>query len=159
MIKSTFAKYFPGLPIRADDQDVEVDDTYALPTHNQVFGDIELPEHLQKLPKERLTIWSQPLEGPACFVAGDVNGVTVSLGLSLDTKPIFGVIHHSFDIQKATYWGGEGMKLHRTTAAFQTAGVPARIQKPSENTILMTRYNSSAFINSFFQRLENFTVL
>jgi 3'(2'), 5'-bisphosphate nucleotidase len=47
------------------------------------------------------------------------------------------------------------MLLHRTTSAFQTCGVRAKLEtsRPEVPTLIITKYHATAFINNFFSKL------
>jgi 3'-phosphoadenosine 5'-phosphosulfate (PAPS) 3'-phosphatase len=63
-----------------------------------VFVPEKIPEHLHELEESELILWIEPLDGINCFIANDTAGVTIIVGVSYRGQPVFGVIHHPFDI-------------------------------------------------------------
>ena len=43
-----------------------------------------------------MIVWANPMDGSASFVAGETEGITSMLGISIAGRPVFGVIHHPF---------------------------------------------------------------
>jgi fructose-1,6-bisphosphatase/inositol monophosphatase family enzyme len=109
---------------------------------------------MRQLPIDRLVIWVDPLDGTNNYVVGDVIGVTALIGIALDGKPVYGVIHHPFVPERPTYYGGPGMTLHRTVDAFSSQGGHADIlPAKTPETVLSTKYHAQPFIQNFMDRL------
>jgi len=87
-------------------------------------------------------------------VTGDLLGVTALIGVCLDSTSIFGIIHHPFDDERPSYYGGPGVTLHKTLDPFTSGGVPAIVQPPQlEPTVLSTRMHDNPQINNYMERL------
>ena len=87
-------------------------------------------------------------------MTGDVIGVTALIGVCIDSKSIFGIIHHPFDEEKPSYYGGPGIILHKTLDPFTSGGGPVEILPPKEEpTVLSTKYHDNPTITNYIDRL------
>ena len=58
-------------------------------------------------------MWVDPLDGTNCYVNGDLEAVTVLIGIAYEGHPIFGVVHGPFQPEPFIYYGGIGVPLAR----------------------------------------------
>jgi 3'-phosphoadenosine 5'-phosphosulfate (PAPS) 3'-phosphatase len=102
----------------------------------------------------KLVIWVDPLDGTKNYVSGETIGITSIFGVSFEGHPIFGAIHHPFDSEKPTYWGGRDIPLHKTTNAFKQLGLAINIyNKTPQNTVLSSKYHATPFIKNYLTQL------
>lgn len=104
------------------------------------------PEDLITVKPEEVTIWVDPLDGTREFTEGLYDHVTVLIGISLNGKPVAGVIHQPFyGYENET----QGSKLGRTMwgvrglGSFGFTHIPP---PPGRCVITTTRSHSSGLV-------------
>jgi fructose-1,6-bisphosphatase/inositol monophosphatase family enzyme len=68
----------------------------------KMISDLPVPrcidQTLEALPEEieadEVSLWIDPLDATGCFVRGQLEAVTILLGIAWRERPVFGVIHH-----------------------------------------------------------------
>ena len=65
------------------------------PKH-EITSRFEMPDHVldnDALEIDEITIWVDPLDGTQGFIRGELQSVTVMIGVAVKGVPLFGVIH------------------------------------------------------------------
>ncbi|KAG6463282.1 hypothetical protein O3G_MSEX013780 [Manduca sexta] len=118
---------------------------------------LQCPVHLQSVKEEDIVVWVDPLDGTSEYTQGFLEHVTVLIGISVNEKPIAGVIHQPY--YKNTV--GEDVKVGRTIWGLQDAGVggytPA--QPPDSLIITTTRSHSNPLVEAALQVMNASKVL
>jgi len=108
-IIGSLLKIYPALNIIGEEEDIHpselkdecIDDLYDAEVLSK-----PCPEDLVAVKPDDVTIWVDPLDGTREFTEGLYDHVTVLIGISMNGKPIAGVIHQPFY--------GYQNELHRT---------------------------------------------
>ena len=82
--------------------------------HDVAPWEVMLPAGLDKVALKDVTVWVDPLDGTQELLAGNVEAVTVLIGISVKDEPLFGVIHQPLSEAKRTVWGGYGLGVWET---------------------------------------------
>ena len=91
---------------------------------------LETPPDLAECSWDDLTIWVDPLDGTKEFARGNLECVTVLIGISFKNVPVAGVIHQPFrrsfdgDLGSCTTWGIVGAGV-RSTRLGEISSAPA----------------------------------
>jgi fructose-1,6-bisphosphatase/inositol monophosphatase family enzyme len=125
------------------DHEMDLKAVSDLPVPNCITATLEeLPDEIDT---DEVSLWIDPLDATGCFVRGQLEAVTILLGIAWRDRPVFGVIHHPLSYD--TYWGGpliglvkNGQKLPKTTP-------------PACQSMLSARYNKNRLQEQFLESL------
>lgn len=72
------------------------------------------PDSLASINESDVVIWVDPLDGTSEYTQGILDGVTVLIGISVENRPIGGIIHQPYYLQVPdqlgrTIWGMKGL--------------------------------------------------
>ena len=95
---------------------------------------------------DEITIWVDPLDGTQGFIRGELQSVTVMIGVAVAGVPLFGVVHQPFE--NNTYWGGIWYGLWNNTKKIEP-----EIQQKQES-IIFSKYNINPKQLQFFEGLR-----
>eukprot|EP00794_Sanderia_malayensis_P020127 gene20127-22099_t len=118
IIIGSLTKQFPGLKIIGEEEDCDVASEESLVTTlDEEVMQQKCPDDLAKLTIDDLIVWVDPLDGTAEFTEGNLDHVTVLIGISALGRSVAGVIHQPFFQYKEdpatagrTIWGIVGLK-------------------------------------------------
>ncbi|CAH2045276.1 unnamed protein product, partial [Iphiclides podalirius] len=99
---------------------------------------LECPPSLQDIKEEDIVVWVDPLDGTSEYTQGFLEHVTVLIGISVNEKPVAGVIHQPY---YKTLIGGEN-KLGRTIWGLQDTGVGGFTPAPPPDALVITTTRS-----------------
>lgn len=118
----TLWTHFPGLKIVGEEDTIDIESKLSPDVNLNLLDDIQIPD--LKLPRDRIVVWIDPIDGTRNLVSGHRELVTSLIGVTLDEKPIFGVIHHPFSEcgGSPTYFGGRGIPLRKTCDVIASVG-------------------------------------
>ncbi|XP_013183386.2 3'(2'),5'-bisphosphate nucleotidase 1 isoform X2 [Amyelois transitella] len=99
---------------------------------------VKCPVNLQAVKEEDIVVWVDPLDGTSEYTQGFLEHVTVLIGISVNEKPVAGVIHQPY---YKTLVGGE-KKMGRTIWGLQGAGVGGYTPAPPPDSLIITTTRS-----------------
>lgn len=76
---------------------VSVDPVSQAVSLNSIDCLTKLPSHLQRVPLEQVCVFVDPLDATAEFTRGELKHVTTLIGISVNGRPVAGVIHAPFE--------------------------------------------------------------
>ncbi|CAH0728478.1 unnamed protein product, partial [Brenthis ino] len=99
---------------------------------------LECPSKLQGVKEEDIVVWVDPLDGTSEYTQGFLEHVTVLIGISVNEKPVAGVIHQPY---YKSLVGGE-KKIGRTIWGLQEVGVGGFTAAPPPDSLILTTTRS-----------------
>jgi len=151
-IIGSLLRVYPTLKIIGEEEDVHLDDVKE--EFIEISQDVAVlsktcPEDLSSVKPEEVTVWVDPLDGTREFTEGLYDHVTVLIGISMNGKPIAGVIHQPFyGFEKEpqaselgrTMWGVRGLGTFGFTHVPPPAGrrVITTTRSHSNTTVIKT---------------------
>jgi len=97
IIVGSLTRQFPGLKVIGEEEDCNTADESSLVLNmDEDVLKHKCPDDLSKLKVEDLIVWVDPLDGTAEFTEGNIDHVTVLIGISALGKSVAGVIHQPF---------------------------------------------------------------
>ncbi|XP_068731634.1 3'(2'),5'-bisphosphate nucleotidase 1-like [Montipora capricornis] len=96
-IIGSLLKMYPTLQIIGEEEGIQLSEEYII----EVSQDVDVlrkscPKALASVKPEEVTVWVDPLDGTREFTEGLYDHVTVLIGISMNGKPIAGIIHQPF---------------------------------------------------------------
>ncbi|XP_069360822.1 3'(2'),5'-bisphosphate nucleotidase 1 isoform X2 [Maniola hyperantus] len=118
---------------------------------------IECPSFLQNVKEEDIVIWVDPLDGTSEYTQGFLEHVTVLIGISVNEKPVAGVIHQPYF---KTLVDGE-KKIGRTIWGLQEVGVGGYTPAPPPDSLVITttRSHSNPIVEKALQVMNATQIL
>nr|XP_026494307.1 3'(2'),5'-bisphosphate nucleotidase 1 isoform X2 [Vanessa tameamea] len=98
---------------------------------------LECPSELQGIKEEDIVVWVDPLDGTSEYTQGFLEHVTVLIGISVNEKPVAGVIHQPYYKNV-----GSENKTGRTIWGLQEIGVGGFTLAPPPNSLIITTTRS-----------------
>ncbi|XP_026494307.2 3'(2'),5'-bisphosphate nucleotidase 1 isoform X2 [Vanessa tameamea] len=98
---------------------------------------LECPSELQGIKEEDIVVWVDPLDGTSEYTQGFLEHVTVLIGISVNEKPVAGVIHQPYYKNV-----GSENKTGRTIWGLQEIGVGGFTPAPPPNSLIITTTRS-----------------
>ncbi|XP_052756706.1 3'(2'),5'-bisphosphate nucleotidase 1 isoform X2 [Galleria mellonella] len=141
IIASLSAQY-PKLNIigEEDNPDNEGDvpsDWIVLESDKDVLS-LECPVALKSVKEEDIVVWVDPLDGTSEYTQGFLEHVTVLIGISVNEKPVAGVIHQPYYKNLV----GSEKKMGRTIWGLQEVGVGGYTPAPPPDSLVITTTRS-----------------
>jgi len=97
IIVGSLEKKYPGLCVIGEEDDVgDVSEEMVVHDLDKDVLQHACPDRLQGLKLEDLTVWVDPLDGTKEFTEGNIDHVTVLIGVSAGGRPVAGVVHQPF---------------------------------------------------------------
>ncbi|KAI8424982.1 hypothetical protein MSG28_006881 [Choristoneura fumiferana] len=109
----------------------------VLDADKEVLG-LECPASLKGVKEEDIVVWVDPLDGTSEYTQGFLEHVTVLIGISVNDKPVGGVIHQPYFKNQA----GSEVKMGRTIWGLSEAGVGGFTPAPPPESIIITTTRS-----------------
>ncbi|XP_013135575.1 PREDICTED: 3'(2'),5'-bisphosphate nucleotidase 1 isoform X2 [Papilio polytes] len=160
-IIASLAAQYPKINIigEEDNPDTEGEvpsDWIVIDTDKDVMS-LECPSSLQGVKEEDIVVWVDPLDGTSEYTQGFLEHVTVLIGISVNEKPVAGVIHQPY---YKTLNGGE-KKMGRTIWGLQGVGVGGFTPAPPPDSLIVTttRSHSNALAEKGLQAMNASQVL
>ncbi|KPI92262.1 PREDICTED: 3'(2'),5'-bisphosphate nucleotidase 1 isoform X2 [Papilio xuthus] len=160
-IIASLAAQYPNINIigEEDNPDTEGDvpsDWIVIDTDKDVLS-LECPSSLQGVKEEDIVVWVDPLDGTSEYTQGFLEHVTVLIGISVNEKPVAGVIHQPY---YKTLIDGE-KKMGRTIWGLQGVGVGGFTPAPPPDSLIITttRSHSNALAEKGLQAMNASQVL
>ncbi|XP_023935855.1 3'(2'),5'-bisphosphate nucleotidase 1 isoform X2 [Bicyclus anynana] len=160
IIESLSAQY-PKVNIigEEDNPDTEGDissEWLAVDADKEILS-IECPSFLKSVKEEDIVIWVDPLDGTSEYTQGFLEHVTVLIGISVNEKPVAGVIHQPYF---KTLIDGE-KKLGRTIWGLQEVGVGGFTAAPPPDSLVITttRSHSNPIVEKALQVMNASQIL
>ncbi|XP_035449078.1 3'(2'),5'-bisphosphate nucleotidase 1 isoform X2 [Spodoptera frugiperda] len=118
---------------------------------------LECPADLRSVKEEEIVVWVDPLDGTSEYTQGFLEHVTVLIGISVNEKPVAGVIHQPY---YKTILGGEKI-MGRTIWGLQEAGVGGFTPAPPPDSLIITttRSHSNPLVEKALQVMNAAQVL
>lgn len=118
---------------------------------------LECPLTLQEIKEEDIVVWVDPLDGTSEYTQGFLEHVTVLIGISVQEKPIAGVIHQPY---YKTLINGE-KKVGRTIWGLQGVGVGGFTPAPPPDSLIITttRSHSNSLVEKALQVMNAAQIL
>ncbi|XP_068618882.1 3'(2'),5'-bisphosphate nucleotidase 1 isoform X2 [Battus philenor] len=120
-----------------DTQDEIPSDWIVVDKDNEVMR-LECPSSLQGVNEEDIVVWVDPLDGTSEYTQGFLEHVTVLIGISVNERPVAGVIHQPY---YKNLIGGE-KKIGRTIWGLQGVGVGGFVPAPPPDSLIITTTRS-----------------
>ncbi|XP_047033662.1 3'(2'),5'-bisphosphate nucleotidase 1 isoform X3 [Helicoverpa zea] len=122
----------------------------------EILG-LDCPIHLQGVKEEDIVVWVDPLDGTSEYTQGFLEHVTVLIGISVNEKPVAGVIHQPY---YKTMLGGEKI-IGRTIWGLQEVGVGGFTPAPPPDSLIITttRSHSNPLVEKALQVMNAAQVL
>ncbi|XP_026742912.1 3'(2'),5'-bisphosphate nucleotidase 1-like isoform X2 [Trichoplusia ni] len=99
---------------------------------------LECPVNLHSVKEEDIVVWVDPLDGTSEYTQGFLEHVTVLIGISVNDKPVAGVIHQPY---YKTMLDGEKI-MGRTIWGLQEVGVGGFTPAPPPASLIITTTRS-----------------
>ncbi|CAK1550508.1 unnamed protein product [Leptosia nina] len=158
-IISSLSAQFPKIKIigEEDGNENQTSDEYLVLDADKDILSLECPDGLKEVKEEDVVVWVDPLDGTAEYTQGFLEHVTVLIGISVNEKPIAGVIHQPYF---KTIVGNES-KMGRTIWGLKDAGVGGFTPgSPPESLILTTtRSHSNPLVENALQVMKATQIL
>ncbi|CAH2094572.1 unnamed protein product [Euphydryas editha] len=118
---------------------------------------LECPPFLQGVKEEDIVVWVDPLDGTSEYTQGFLEHVTVLIGISVNEKPVAGVIHQPY---YKTLIGNEKM-TGRTIWGLQEVGVGGFTPAPPPASLIITttRSHSNPLVEKALQVMNAAQIL
>ncbi|XP_039757649.1 3'(2'),5'-bisphosphate nucleotidase 1 isoform X2 [Pararge aegeria] len=118
---------------------------------------IECPSFLKGVKEEDIVIWVDPLDGTSEYTQGFLEHVTVLIGISVNEKPVAGVIHQPYF--KSLIDGEK--KIGRTIWGLQEVGVGGYTAAPPPDSLVITttRSHSNPIVEKALQVMNASQIL
>ncbi|XP_032521116.1 3'(2'),5'-bisphosphate nucleotidase 1 isoform X2 [Danaus plexippus] len=118
---------------------------------------LECPSSLQGVKEEDIVVWVDPLDGTSEYTQGFLEHVTVLIGISVNEKPVAGVIHQPYFKTMV----GEEKQMGRTIWGLQGVGVGGYIPAPPPDSLVITttRSHSNPVVEKALQVMNAAQVL
>ncbi|XP_045502385.1 3'(2'),5'-bisphosphate nucleotidase 1 isoform X2 [Colias croceus] len=118
---------------------------------------LECPKSLLGVKEEDIVVWVDPLDGTSEYTQGFLEHVTVLIGISVNEKPVAGVIHQPY---YKTMVGSE-KKLGRTIWGLKDVGVGGFTIAPPPDSLIITttRSHSNPLVENALQVMKAAQVL
>ncbi|XP_053613405.1 3'(2'),5'-bisphosphate nucleotidase 1 isoform X2 [Plodia interpunctella] len=161
IIASLSAQY-PKVKIIGEEEE-SPDDKGAIPSDWIVVESdkdvlcMQCPASLQGICEEDIVVWVDPLDGTSEYTQGFLEHVTVLIGISVNEKPVAGVIHQPY---YKTIIGGEKV-MGRTIWGLQEAGVGGYTPAPPPDSLIITttRSHSNPIVEQALQVMNASQIL
>ncbi|XP_021186363.3 3'(2'),5'-bisphosphate nucleotidase 1 isoform X3 [Helicoverpa armigera] len=160
-IVASLAAQYPKVNIigEEDQPDNEGDiasDLIISDADKEILG-LDCPIHLQGVKEEDIVVWVDPLDGTSEYTQGFLEHVTVLIGISVNEKPVAGVIHQPY---YKTMLGGEKI-IGRTIWGLQEVGVGGFTPAPPPDSLIITttRSHSNPLVEKALQVMNAAQVL
>lgn len=113
---------------------------------------LKCPANLLSVKEEDIVVWVDPLDGTSEYTQGFLEHVTVLIGISVNEKPVAGVIHQPYF---KTMVGNE-KKMGRTIWGLQEAGVGGFTPAPPPDSLVITttRSHSNPLVENALQLMN-----
>lgn len=122
---------------------------------DQEFLKNKCPDSLANINEKEVVLWVDPLDGTKEFTQGILECVTVLIGLSVQNRPIGGIIHQP-------YYKGSDNQYGRTIWGLKGLGCKGFDKKPyneGEFIATTTRSHSNELVQSALEALEPTKIL
>ncbi|XP_059053164.1 3'(2'),5'-bisphosphate nucleotidase 1 isoform X2 [Achroia grisella] len=140
IIASLSAQY-PKLNIIGEedspDNEGEVPSDWIVLDSDKDILSLECPAALKSVKEEDIVVWVDPLDGTSEYTQGFLEHVTVLIGISVNEKPVAGVIHQPYYKNLI----GE-KKIGRTIWGLQEVGVGGYTPAPPPDSLVITTTRS-----------------
>ncbi|CAI2724305.1 unnamed protein product [Schistosoma spindalis] len=161
---------FPGLHVIGEEGDLDPGNLPRSTELNSTVLKYQCPPELKDLSLEDIVVWVDPLDGTKEFTEGLVEFVTVLIGISIDGKPVGGVIAQPFYQANTTephyttriVWGLVGLGVFGINPVLPSSKLPYPINQnapklTSPHIIVVTRSHRSTtqdFVDGAFYPTE-----
>lgn len=112
LIVGSLRNTFKGLEIIGEEGDLEISPSDTVPLN---IGSLKVEQYesilsdtQRYLEKSQIVLWIDPLDGTKDFIKGDVEAVTILIGIAYKGEPIAGIIEQPFG-QQLSVWGLRGL--------------------------------------------------
>ncbi|XP_063539142.1 3'(2'),5'-bisphosphate nucleotidase 1 isoform X2 [Cydia strobilella] len=160
-IVASLSKQYPKASIIGEEdssvEEGEVSpDWIVVDADKEVLG-LECPASLKGVKEEDIVVWVDPLDGTSEYTQGFLEHVTVLIGISVNEKPVAGVIHQPFFKNQT---GGE-VKMGRTIWGLSEIGVGGFTPAPPPGSLIITttRSHSNPVVEKALQVMNAAQVL
>ncbi|CAB3245733.1 unnamed protein product [Arctia plantaginis] len=141
IIASLSAQY-PKLTIIGEEEssgnEGEIANDWLVSEPDKELLSLKCPANLQSIKEEDIVVWVDPLDGTSEYTQGFLEHVTVLIGISVNDKPVAGVIHQPY---YKTMVGSEKI-IGRTIWGLQEAGVGGFTPTPPPDSLVITTTRS-----------------
>jgi len=134
MLVGSLRRLWPALTIVGEEGDLEIPPSAPVAARTNLFDQHlpKVPLELLQVPLSDIVVWIDPLDGTREYTLGEVEAVTVLLGVSVRGRAVGGVVHVPFSQPPQTWWGMVGL------GAFLWADSAAIPAVPANRTIIAT---------------------
>ncbi|CAH0756449.1 unnamed protein product [Diatraea saccharalis] len=139
------------------DNDVDFPSDWIVTDADREVLLLNCPDNLKSVQEEEIVVWVDPLDGTAEYTQGFLEHVTVLIGISVNEKPIAGVIHQPY--YKSIVDGEK--KMGRTIWGFQDVGVGGFTLAPPPDSLIITttRSHSNPLVEKALQVMDASQIL
>ncbi|XP_040567690.1 3'(2'),5'-bisphosphate nucleotidase 1 isoform X1 [Lepeophtheirus salmonis] len=158
VLQMSFCKSFPGLRVISEEGNHYFDEAGSkkfIVSSSKSQNPYCVPEELQNVSLEDITVWIDPLDGTKEFADGFLERVTVLIGIAVQGKAIAGVVHQPYYKRDGnmgrTLYGAIGGKVEINFVK----------QSPSKDgkIIVTTRSHSTKIVDEVINTLNPSEVL
>ncbi|VVC91516.1 unnamed protein product [Leptidea sinapis] len=150
IIASLSAQY-PKINIIGEEDGNQIQDSneYLVMDSDQEILAINCPESLKGVEEKDIVVWVDPLDGTAEYTQGFLEHVTVLIGISVNERPVAGVIHQPYYKNVV----GSDKIIGRTIWGLQEVGVGGFTLAPPPDSLVITttRSHSNAIVENALQ--------
>ena len=113
---------------------------------------LECPAEYEHVREQDITLWVDPLDGTACFVAGLLDHVTVMIGLVVGGEPVAGVINRPFCESGGNrcVWGMKGLGVRGLGEVRDRDG-----NSPKRKRIITSMFKEIEAVDAVVKKLED----
>ncbi|XP_072929838.1 3'(2'),5'-bisphosphate nucleotidase 1 isoform X2 [Epargyreus clarus] len=160
-IIASLSAQFPKLNIIGEedslDNEADISSDWIVAEKDQEIMSLECPQNLNSIKEEDIVVWVDPLDGTSEYTQGFLEHVTVLIGISVNERPVAGVIHQPY--YKTTV-GGE-KKIGRTIWGLQEVGVGGFTPAPPPDSLIITttRSHSNPTVEKALQAMNASQIL
>ncbi|KAJ8723877.1 hypothetical protein PYW07_007857 [Mythimna separata] len=160
-IIASLAAQFPKVNIIGEEDgstnEGEVASDWLITEADKEVLSLECPVNLQSVKEEDIVVWVDPLDGTAEYTQGFLEHVTVLIGISVNEKPVAGVIHQPY---YKTMLNGEKI-MGRTIWGLQEVGVGGFTPAPPPDSLIITttRSHSNPLVEKALQVMDAAEIL
>ncbi|CAH0690224.1 unnamed protein product [Spodoptera exigua] len=160
-IVASLAAQYPKVNIIGEedgpDNEGDISSDWLISEADKEVLSLECPANLQGVKEEEIVVWVDPLDGTSEYTQGFLEHVTVLIGISVNEKPVAGVIHQPY---YKTILGGEKV-MGRTIWGLQEAGVGGFTPAPPPDSLIITttRSHSNPLVEKALQVMNAAQVL
>lgn len=157
-IIASLSSQFPNVKIIGEEDNIDIKNVpndWIITELDQDFLKNTCPDSLVHVNEEEIVLWVDPLDGTKEFTQGILENVTVLIGLSVENRPVGGIIHQPYykrsDNQYGrTIWGLKGLGCK---------GFDKKPYKKGELIATTTRSHSNELVQSALLALEPTKIL